>query len=401
MAMQHLFAYSARVDGAGIAAGSPYGCGAFPHRMQHCYYGNADIAGSIAYIRWQFARGEIDDPSNLQQTPVLLFNGQNDWVVYTEVMRETLKQLRAFVNPQQLATRFRTGAAHVWSLDHGSCGCGFCDFVSEPPVCCNVNNCHYDLSGDMLTHIYGTLAPRTMAVQPLRLVDQWSFMPKTGQWRSSGLERWAIVYVPTGCKGAVHRCRVHVNYHGCTARDWNRRRLWASALDLNEYGEANGIVIVYPQAAGDQATGTGCWNWGFAADDPLFDARNSVQLKTVVQLVDGLEAALASSIVLEAEGELPSVLLEPDGNETTGAAGSAGPPPSGLEPGSGAAALPSPPSAGAPSSSPPILAASGGNETATSAAGQAAAPARNTSNADLPDQGQGMEAALAALPVVI
>jgi len=318
MAIQHLFAYSSLVDGAGIAAGSPYGCGALPDRGQHCWYGHGDIQSSIAYVRQRFAQGLIDDPADLRNTPVVLFNGRNDWTVYTQVMRDALKQLEAFVEPWQLTTRFSTDATHVWSIDHGSCSCGSCDWTSGPLVCCDVNNCGYDLSGDMLTHIYGPVAPRTPAVQTLQLVDQWSFMPGRGVWQSSGLERWGLVYVPTGCKGVVQRCRVHVNYHGCIERKWERRVLWVTSLDLNEYGEANDIIVVYPQAAGDGRTGVGCWNWGFRKDDPLFDARDSVQLKMVVQLVQGLEAALAQSISLDVGGPLPAWLLESTSNQTAG-----------------------------------------------------------------------------------
>ena len=48
---------------------------------------------------------------------------------------------------------------------------------------------------------------------------------------------------------ASHGWKVHVNYHGCSPRSWNDRLIWIRNINLNEYGEANGIIIVYPQAA--------------------------------------------------------------------------------------------------------------------------------------------------------
>ena len=39
MAIQHLFAFSSKVDGVAIAGGSPYGCGALKAVWTACYYG--------------------------------------------------------------------------------------------------------------------------------------------------------------------------------------------------------------------------------------------------------------------------------------------------------------------------------------------------------------------------
>ena len=105
--------------------------------------------------------------------------------------------------------------------------------------------------------------------------------------------QWGLVYVPTACESNPFKCRIHVNYHGCQYRDYWRRRKWALLIDLNEYGEANDIVIVYPQASGDKAGGIGCWNWGGWGDDPKFDTRQGLQLATVAALLEDLDNALA------------------------------------------------------------------------------------------------------------
>ena len=107
--------------------------------------------------------------------------------------------------------------------------------------------------------------------------------------------KWGLVYANKACQRAPSACKVHVNYHGCIADDYSRRQKWSTLIDLNAYAESNNLIIVYPQAAGDQATGTGCWNWGFPKDDKLFDTKASVQLQTVVRLVDGLQRALATA----------------------------------------------------------------------------------------------------------
>lgn len=77
-------------------------------------------------------------------------------------------------------------------------------------------------------------------------------------------------------------------------------------LDLNEYGEANDIIILYPQASGSKATGNGCWNWGFQQDDTLFDTRESVQLKMVMNILADLPNAIAYSIELPKDSGPPT-----------------------------------------------------------------------------------------------
>eukprot|EP00931_Biecheleriopsis_adriatica_P025019 TRINITY_DN15467_c0_g1_i1.p1 TRINITY_DN15467_c0_g1~~TRINITY_DN15467_c0_g1_i1.p1 ORF type:complete len:391 (+),score=52.51 TRINITY_DN15467_c0_g1_i1:61-1173(+) len=307
MAIQHLFAFSESVDGAAIAAGAPYGCGALPDRKDHCYYGHTDIEAAIQYVHWRFRNGEIDDPSNLWNIPIVLFNGRNDYEVYTKTMRDTYHQILAFADARKVETQFTTSAAHVWSLDHGSCNCGECGWFSASLECCDVNNCNYDLSGNMLRRFYGSLNQRRVAKTSLRWIDQWKYLPEghagaaneSSTWHRSGMWRWGFAYVPTSCEADVGRCRVHVNYHGCINKKMYRRRLWATSIDINEYAEANDIIVLYPQASGTVSSGVGCWNWGFAEDDPQFDTRESVQLRTVMNLIEDLENALQDGVEVD------------------------------------------------------------------------------------------------------
>ncbi|CAJ1447035.1 unnamed protein product [Effrenium voratum] len=312
MAVNHLFAHSASVDGALIAAGSPYGCGMEKDEEDRCYYGNVDIEQSVRWTWGRYAQNLIDDPSNLNKVPVLLFNGKSDECVYTRVMRDTFKTLQYFVDKDYLFRSFNTNAAHVWSLDHGQCHCGACASLYGSLRCCDVNNCHYDLSGDMLRKFYGSIRPRVKAHPRLYHVHQWRYIPwetqnetnetnatkPTGP-RRAGLWKFALVYVPTGCEARVLECRIHVNYHGCIRKRLKRRRLWATSIDLNEYAESNDIVVVYPQAAGSPRVGNGCWNWGDSKDDQYFDTRRSMQIGTVMNLLKNLPDALQDAELVD------------------------------------------------------------------------------------------------------
>lgn len=336
-AIQHLFAFSASVEGAAILAGSPYGCGNLPlKRMDECYgyapYGYGDPDGMesqkqmVAYVRQHYKAGRIDDPANLWETPVLLFSGANDYEVYTKVMRSVKTQLSAFVSPKKIKAVFDTKAGHVWSVDHGHCGCGVCHYgygdnygygygadavhgKQHGKHCCDVNNCEYDLSGDMLKMFYGPLKPRVKAQPRLHWVQQEPYVPrpanattaeKDAAVKHSLVARWAILYVPEACKGRVHACRVHVNYHGCQANRWQDRLIWVKNININEYAEANDIIVVYPQEKGDKMTGKGCWNWISKKDDRNFDTKQSKQLRMVMNMVANLTEAVAHARVMHA-----------------------------------------------------------------------------------------------------
>jgi hypothetical protein len=123
MAIQHLFAFSSSVDGAAIAAGSPYGCGAQAFYSLRCYLGHLDVLASIRYARRRHVQHLIDDPVNLRETPVVLFSGKRDWTVWPTVMKSTQQQLAAFLQRDPLVF-FNTSAR-----------CGVSSLVPPRPAC--------------------------------------------------------------------------------------------------------------------------------------------------------------------------------------------------------------------------------------------------------------------------
>jgi len=103
---------------------------------------------------------------------------------------------------------------------------------------------------------------------------------------------------------------VSVHYHGCIPLKWVARKRWVSAIDLNEYAEANDIVVLYPQAAGDPQSGTGCWNWFNYNFDRHFDDRRGVALRTVRAIVEDLPNAVAGALVSDGDAIPDEVLAD-------------------------------------------------------------------------------------------
>jgi len=315
MAMQFLFSFSSAAQGAAVAGGSLYGCGDQLLPQQTCYgFLPANVEAANAYARRQHSEGLIDAPSNLLGVPMLLFNGKQDSVVYTAAMRDAKRQLEHFAGASSVTANFQTNAGHVWAVDHGNCPCGACSSGGGTPAttysyasysyggylpgdeCCDVNDCEYDLSGEALRRALGaSLRPRTTARQPLSWVRQSTYFAARGG-RKQTLMHWAILYVPRQCEADVSRCSVHVNFHGCMQTSWKPRRDWVRRLDLNEYAEANDVIVVYPQAKGNaDGQGVGCWNWYDYTVDKWFDTQYGYELGTVANLLNDLQRAVSGA----------------------------------------------------------------------------------------------------------
>eukprot|EP00939_MAST-03C_sp_MAST-3C-sp1_P001482 g1482.t1 len=296
--MNHLFAFSSEIRAAAIAAGSSYGCGYIYGNGNECWYGGMDMVEADDYIRLRFQNGTIDNPHKyVPNIAVVLFSGRKDTVVTTGTMKDAFKQLKLLSSTANVHRVFDTNATHVWSLDQGKCACGSCVLDLTDRLCCDVNNCGYSLSGDILRRAYGVLSPRTEAVpDSLMWYPQWKFFPSTSD--DANMMKWGLVYVPVSCRGGVKESRiqcsrVHIHYHGCIKPKWTLRIRWATRIDLVEYAEANDIMVIFPQVRGNKASGRGCWNWGFKKDDPMFDTKYGRQLSTVRRMQSGLRSEIA------------------------------------------------------------------------------------------------------------
>lgn len=311
-AVQHLVAFSSLVDGAAVAAGSPYGCGSLARPDYTCMHGTGmSIRSANQYLEQRAAEGKIDDPKNLKRTPVILFSGSGDSMVYMKVMIDVQKQLQSYVDEDKLHSNFETAAGHVWSIDHGACVCGVCPYGGLGNFqCCQVNNCEYDLSGEFMRATYGMhVKPRATASPNLYWINQWDYWTAGPPKLTATVMEWMVAYVPDSCKAAPSQCKLHINYHGCSKPEWRQRIAWATGLDLNEYAEANDMIVLYPQAQGSHSSGEGCWNWEAYGDDPDFDTREGKEMSMVMRIAANLTLAVKHALV-STDGKPPPEVEE-------------------------------------------------------------------------------------------
>ena len=117
----------------------------------------------------------------------------------------------------------------------GACAAGFCEPGEPPNGDCPpgvpptpvdgppwwlppINNCDYDMAGDMLTFLLGgkPLKPRKSAVASnLLAFDQGHYISTNASF--AAMDATGFVYAPAACRDAAASaaCRVHVHYHPC------------------------------------------------------------------------------------------------------------------------------------------------------------------------------------------
>jgi len=312
MAYQLHVAHSAGIMGAGVIAGGPFGCTvdrvtgdgvaalvslalgpcmSTPNLLKPVVF----YAGIIADLA---ARGWIDPPANLARSRVYLFTGKADKVVNSKVVETGVSLYRTLGVPaSQIDFRDRdlpgTGAGHSWvTKNFGNA----CDANASPYI----NNCNYDQAGEMLQTLYGPLQPPAVAPDG-RIVafDQTEFVPNKAA-KANGLSATGYLYVPKACDaGAAQPCRLHVVLHGCLQSAELLGAEFYTKIGVNEWAEANRIIVVYPQVhattVAELATQNaqsmlntnpqGCWNWWGYANDAMFLTRQGVQIDAIWSMV--------------------------------------------------------------------------------------------------------------------
>eukprot|EP00729_Bicosta_minor_P011042 gene11042-33129_t len=243
MALFHLVSHSKRVTGAGVIGGSPYGCQLLPDSGDTCsgwmstgHEENTSIPWPLylktcnAYLT-ERAAGQLVDPlASLQGRPVYLLSGLGDTTVYQQVMRAVAQQFAAIGT--KVKTEFTLDLNHAWAVDNQTCSntgaalpgnqcCGFkgtakCPLPPhEAPVrpggCCGgcgnlpgwappVNNCGYDMSGEMFKWLE---APRIIAARGVEIPSNLFTINQTGLAAYAETNDIVIFHPQTaGCDGS-------------------------------------------------------------------------------------------------------------------------------------------------------------------------------------------------------
>ena len=288
MANQLHIAHSADIMGAAMIAGGLYGCAVDAVEDDGVVALASQAVGPCLKVPFLLdepsdykklvdklaAKRWIDAPANIAHAKIYLFTGSSDDVVDSETVAKG-KALYSLLGVPDANVVFedRTGpaakAGHSWvTLSYGG--------ANKAPY---IDACAYDQAGAELKAIYGQdlKAPTSVAAGQVVPFDQKEFVPGKAA-AANGLSDTGYLYVPPGCAaGAGNACRLHVVLHGCQQSAEILGDVFYKNIGVNEWADANNILVLYPQAQCDDALRI--------AAQPLGDGARQRQSRGVLELV--------------------------------------------------------------------------------------------------------------------
>jgi hypothetical protein len=219
---------------------------------------------------------------------------------------ESLATMYARLDVPSITRIFNYSAEHAWvTSKYGNA----CNHLGPEFI----NNCNYDFAGHYLAAAFAAMdlpwnsTAGTYASKSLVTFSQAAFGAVPA---NNSLAKTGYVYVPVACTTAAaadsdsdsdsdsaagtSECHLHVNFHGCTQAAAEVKEGYVSRTQLNEWAEANNIVVLYPQtspeatgAANDPLNPLACWDiWGY--DDKDYATKAGVQTSIVRRMVGAL-----------------------------------------------------------------------------------------------------------------
>jgi poly(3-hydroxybutyrate) depolymerase len=300
MAVQLHVAFSRTFTGAGVLAAGVYYCaeGRLYHAWKppsstdpsegRCYSNAAAPFPPATHFREvaerEAAAGRIDPTSQLAGDRVWIFTGGADPTVNdnpVDRLQEFYASYTAPANIVYLRNPSTVPAGHGFpTLDHGNRQCS----ATAPPF---INDCDFDAAGELLKHLHPGLNPKTTAVGAnLKPFDQREFAG--GEFT---LDAEGFMYVPTACANGT-TCRLHVALHGCQQNKSTLGDEYARHTGYNEWGEANNIIVLYPQTSAGATNG--CWDW-WGYTDRNYHVRSGRHMQAVMNMVNRVAGLDTSS----------------------------------------------------------------------------------------------------------
>jgi hypothetical protein len=256
LAVQLQVARSDLFSGVGSIAGGPSYCaesGGVLQGFNDCLSRPSQmlIEPKVKYIQTKIIEGSIAELKN--DIPVYIFKSKLDPVVGAGAGQQ-LQKFFNLLNPTW-ATFFEEGidASHaIPTLNKGSA----CQFLGKPWI----NNCNFDLVGQMWGVLMGNLKPRIQS--KLENLTKWPQDQLIEKFPEADFQDSGFVYTPSACK--EKKCDLHIALHGCEQSKAYVQKQFATDSGYNEWAESNNIVVIYPQVAatfGANGNPNGCWDW--------------------------------------------------------------------------------------------------------------------------------------------
>ncbi len=302
MAGQFHIAHSDIVNGAGLIAGGPYGCGQseftktmsgpgvsfinMSKAINGCMKNNLRLAGvpnvsRLAKTARDLSYNDAIAPlQNLKTHKIYLYSAQADTTVVNDIVsaaRDFYEEIQ--IPSDHITFLYNQSGAHAFITDTAGSPCG----ASGTPY---INACEYDQAGAVLKHIRGPLEPASAVnTERFLFIDQ---RPFTSGIENHSMAKSGAAYVPERC-ATGDACQVHVVFHGCGQSDTENFGKVVRTTGYAEWAEANNLVVLFPRATVSAANPAACWDWwGYTGPDYL--TRKAPQIRTVRRMLNHLAA---------------------------------------------------------------------------------------------------------------
>ena len=275
MAVQLHVAYSGTFKrGAGVVAGGPYYCaeGSIVNATGRCMTHTTSIPVSslVSTTNSWASSGLIDPVSNLSTSKVYLYSGTSDNTVKQAVMNDLKTYYQSFVPAANTYYKNNLGSGHAMITDDygGSCG------ATASPY---INNCGFDLAGDILQFLYGPLNARNNGT----LSGTFTEFNQTDFISGHGMAATGWIYVPQSCSSTS--CRTHVVLHGCKQNFNDIGDQYVRKTGYNRWADTNNIILIYPQTS--TAATNSCFDW-WGYDNVNYAKKSGPQMVAIKGMVD-------------------------------------------------------------------------------------------------------------------
>jgi len=287
MATQVHVALNARVHGAALLAGGPYGCaqGQLETALGPCMTAQPallDKATLVASAKQRAAAGTIDPLSAFDGDRILVMHGTRDAIVAPSLAPVTADVVRALAGDSASVTLDdQRTFGHGWpTLDAGA--------PCEQPASPWLLDCGLDAAGETMAALFGVEASPPAAAAAasdgtLARFDQRELAPEG----AAGLADIGFVYTPKACIDAA--CGVLVVFHGCQQNAENVGEAFVREAGFNRWADVHRVVVVYPQTQSSYMplNPKACWDWwGYGGAD--YDLKTGGQIGFVSALLDRL-----------------------------------------------------------------------------------------------------------------
>ena len=302
MAVQLHVGFSATFRrGAGVVAGGPFYCaeGSITNATGRCLSHSSSIpVASLVGTTNSWASSALIDPvAHLSTSNVYLFSGTSDNTVVQAVMNDLEAYYASFVPAANTFYKNTLGAGHAMITDDFGAACS----TTASPY---IDNCGFDLAGEMLKHLHGALDARNNGT----LGGTFTEFDQTPFVSGHGMAATGWVYVPQACAAGTTACRVHVALHGCKQNVATIGDTFVRNTGYNRWADTNHMIVLYPQTS--TAATNSCWDW-WGYDSANYAKKSGPQMAAIKAMVDKLGSGSGNPP--------PSTLPAPTGVGTSGA----------------------------------------------------------------------------------